>query len=468
MIRLASCMMIASCLILVGSLARSLAAQDEGLEGAVDYQPSSDQQACGECCHDCGTCGSCCWWSQPALTGDWFGYRSCLQESGITFAGRSTHLGFGVDGGITNPVVPVLGAGDTFEYTGRGEYDLLFDTEKFGGLPMGRLLFRMEHWYGEYGNVSLRTGALPPAVFPAALPPVPEGNGDLYMTNLVLTQPLSERLVVFIGKKDVLGAADQDDFAGGDGTDQFLNQALIANPAFLLGLPYTSFTAGIAMPREWGMMSAFVYDAKDRTRDFLRLDDLFAQGAIFGGEVKVNTNFLGRPGEQHLGGMWKHVDLTDLQFNEPPPGQYPEPVVPGFPTLDDSWTVYYGFDQYLVQFSDQPKQGWGVFGRASVSDGNPTPLRYFLSAGVGGDSQLRCGKADRWGIGWYYVGASNEFGPLPQFLFAPRDGTGVELYYNFQINPWLNVTPDVQFIRPDASAIADDAFVYGLRVNCVL
>lgn len=288
------------------------------------------------------------------------------------------------------------------------------------------------------------------------------------MSNFVITQPLSEQLVMYGGKKDVLGAADQDEFAGGDGTEQFVNQALIANPAFLLGLPYTGFVVGAAMPKSWGMISVFAYDPKDRTQDFFNLGDLFAQGVFLGGEVKVITKFFGMNGEHHLGGMWKHVDLTDLRFNEPPPGVYPEPVVPGFPTLPDSYTIYYGFDQYLVEFCEGPQKGWGVFGRASISDGNPTPLRYFLSAGVGGDSQLRCGKNDKWGIGWYYVGASNEFGPIPQALFGPRDGSGVELFYNFQINPWLNITPDLQYIHPEAGAIADDAFIYGLRVNMIL
>jgi porin len=163
--------------------------------------------------------------------------------------------------------------------------------------------------------------------------------------------------------------------------------------------------------------------------------------------------------------MWKHVALTDLRFNEPPPGVYPEPVVPGFPTLDDSYTIFFGGDQYLVQYSGEEKRGFGIFSRASISDGNPTPLRYFLSAGIGGYSPLAHQRGDTFGIGWYYVGASNEFGPIPQAVFGPRDGTGVECFYNVQVNPWLNVTPDIQFLKPEASAIADEAIVYGFRVN---
>ena len=229
------------------------------------------------CCSPCGP-GGCessayCqndWgiWTRPTLTGDWGGLRTGLQESGITFAGRSTHFGFGVAGGINAPPPPSLGLGDAFKYTGRGEYDLIFDLEKFGGLPHGSLLVRAEHWYGEYGNVSLNTGSFAPAVFPAATPAAPNDPGVPYITNFLFTQPLSEELVVFAGKKDVLGAADQDEFSGGDGTEQFVNQALVANPAFLLGLPYTSFTTGIVMPRKWGVMSAYVYDPQDRTRDF--------------------------------------------------------------------------------------------------------------------------------------------------------------------------------------------------------
>ena len=442
---------------------------------AISASARAEDPACDIPCDACepspfascfDTDGFC---NQPTLTGDWFGLRPSLKDSGVTFAGRSTHFAFGVDGGVTAPFVPPpLGRGDDFSYTGRGEYDLVVDLEKFGGLPHGSLLVRLEHWYGEYGNVSFKTGSFSPAVFPAALPPATDEAGRLYMTNFVVTQPLSKNFVVFGGKKDVLGAADQDVFSGGDGTEQFVNQALIANPAFLLGLPYTGFVLGAASPQEWGMVSGFVYDPKDRTRDFFDLGDLFAQGVIVGGEIKVNTRFFDKKGEQHVGGMWKHVDLTDLRFNEPPPGVYPEPTVPGFPTLPDSWTLYYGFDQYLVEFSGQPDRGWGLFGRASISDGNPTPVRYFLSAGLGGDSNLRSGKKDKWGIGWYYLGASNEFGPIPQFLFGPQDGTGVELFYNFQVTPWINVTPDVQFLRPEAGGIAENSVVYGLRVNVTL
>lgn len=429
---------------------------------------------CGEGCTD-STSDRCC--DQRFMTGNWGGFRSSLQESGVSFRGTVTQFGFGVAGGTNNPAVPApLGLGDTFEYTGRGEYDLLFDLEKFGGLPHGKLLVGSQHWWGQYGNVSLNTGAFPPAVFPAALPTEAGKPGDLFLTDFLFTQPLSEDLVVFAGKKNVIGAADQDIFAGGDGTDQFINQAFVANPAFLLAMPYSSFTAGIALPQEWGMISTYVFDPTDRTNNGLNLDGLFRKGIIVGGEVKVKTNFFDKPGEHHVGGIWKHLDQFDLTKTPPPPSDYPyPPIPPGTPTVRNGYTIYYGFDQYLRVYPGQrrsalpvkPPRGIGVFGRASISDNNPTPFAFFLSAGIAGDSRLGSDRGDTFGAAWYYTGMSNKFGPIVRTAFGPQDGQGVELYYKFQLTPWLAITPDVQFIQPELTRFTsgDDAFVYGLRVN---
>ena len=386
------------------------------------------------------------------------------------FRGTVTQFAFGIDGGINVPLSPPFGQGDTFKYTGRGEYDFIVDLEKFGGMPHGTLLVGVQHWWGDFGNVSLNSGAITPPIFPAYLPPVPNDEGVPMITDFLVTQPLSEKLVVFAGKKNVVGAADQDIFAGGDGTDQFMNQALITNPAFLLALPYSSFTAGVAMPQQWGMVSAFVLDPQERTKDFFRLKDLFSQGIIMGGEVKVDTNFFCMPGEHHVGGIWKHRDAFDLRTNAPDPTYPIPPPQPGDTTLKDAYTIYWGFDQYLVLYSDEPRRGWGLFGRASISDANPTPIEYFLSAGIGGDSPLGCHRGDTFGVGWYYNGMSNEFGPIPTAVFGPRDGTGVEVFYNIQVTPWLNITPDVQYVRPAISNFTsgDDAFIYGLRVNMKL
>ena len=456
-------------LVIAWALSLPAAAQDAASKPKLYLEPTSVCGGTPPANNDCGNARasetSSNFWNRETLTGDWFGARSFLEDSGVTFAARVTHFGFGVAGGVDRPVPPPLGQGDSLAYTGRGEYDLILDLDKLVGLPHGRLLVRAEHWFGQFGNVALRVGSFAPAVFPAALPPRPNDPGMPYLTNFLYTQPLSKKLVLLLGKRDVVGAHDQDAFAGGDGTAQFINQALIANPSFLLGLPYSSITAGAVSPQDWGRFSLFVWDAKDRTAEFFDFDTLFSKGVIVTGEVQVDTHFFGLPGQQHVGLIWGNRPLTDLRFGEPPPGEYPEPTLPGLPTLPSFYTLYHGWDQYFSSSSEGPNRGWGVFGRASISDGNPTPLRYFVSLGIGGDSPFGGERGDTFGIGWYFTGASTAFGPVPRLLFGPRNGTGVEIFYNFQVTPWLNITPDIQFISPGAGAIANDAFVYGLRVN---
>lgn len=417
---------------------------------------------------EAAACLFCDLWTRPTLTGDWGGYRSRLQELGLTFGGSVTQFGFGVRGGISAPVPPPLSQGDRFAYTGRGQYDMGVDLEKFGGLPKGRLVVTAEHWWGDYGNVSLSTGAGAPAVFGAALPPAPNNPGTPYLTNFYLVQPLAQNLVVFAGKKVLVGEMDQDRFAGGNGTQQFMNQALVANPAFLVGLPYTSFITGVVSPQEWGRMVVTVRDPQDRTTDTVGLSNLFSKGAIVSGEVRFKTNFFGLPGDQHVGGVWKRFDQQNLNSLLSPPPEYPATGGSSSQTLSQGYTVFYGFDQFVVRYADDEERGWGFFGRASLSDGNPTPVRYFLSGGIAGDSPFKWNRGDKFGLGWYYVGASTEFGPVPQALFAPRNGTGVELFYSVQVTPWLNVTPDLQYIKPGLSRLADEAFVFGVRVNMIL
>ena len=114
-----------------------------------------DALGCGSC-----SCSHQSCWTRPTLTGDWLGLRSHLKDSGVIFRGNSTHFAFGVSGGINVPVPAPFGQGDTFKYTGRGEYDWIFDLEKFGGMPKGKLLVGLQHWYGEFGNVSLTAARL--------------------------------------------------------------------------------------------------------------------------------------------------------------------------------------------------------------------------------------------------------------------------------------------------------------------
>ena len=433
------------------------------------------------------SCACNCLRCRDRLTGDWCGYRSCLQENGIAYRGRVTQFFFGVGGGVNPPVAPPfaqlgIGGGDTFEYTGNSRHDFLISLDKFGGLPHSKFVVTMENVWGRWGNVSFETGGLSPAVFNAALPVDPAAHGDLYCTNFMLLQPLSEQFIVTVGKTRTIGVADNNIFAGGDGSDQFINQTFVANPLMVPSIPLSTFVVGAVMPQQWGNVALSIMDPIERSREFMDFGSLFENGAIMFGQVQVDTNFFGMPGEQHVGGFYKNVDLLDLTFTPlPPTYPYPPapPGVPQFLTRSETYAIFYGFDQYVVTYGPPDArgntEGWGVFGRASIADdatGNPNWGAWHVSAGIGGSSPLRCrrGKGDRFGIGYAYTATSTEFGAIPQALFAPRDAQIIEAYYRYQLTPAIEVTPDIQWIHGMLGGLTggDGAIVAGIRLNMKL
>jgi len=99
---------------------------------------------------------------------------------------------------------------------------------------------------------------------------------------------------------------------------------------------------------------------------------------------------------------------------------------------------------------------------AGISDGNPNPIEWTLSFGVGGQSQLAGREDDSFGIGWYYLGISDEFGPLLANLID--DGQGVEMYYEIAMTEALRLALDLQVVDPNFVA-ADTAVVPGIRAR---
>ena len=293
---------------------------------------------------------TCC--TRPQFLGDCLGLRSYAQQNcGITYRGRITQFFFGVEGGINVPLPPglPLGQGDTFDYTGTARHDFLVDMERYGGCKASKLIVTLDQIWGRYGNVSFSSGAIAP-IFNAFIPVDFDAQAVPRVTNFFYLQPLSEGLILGVGKKRLPDIADQDIFAGGDGSDGFLNQKMLANPHLLAVVPVTSFAVTAVMPRKWGGLAVTVIDPLDRSTEFMEFGSLYSTGMILISEIKAKTNFFCKPGEHHVGGIWKSVDLPDLRFfPQPPTYPYP-PAPPGIPSISDTYVLYYGFDQYVSVF----------------------------------------------------------------------------------------------------------------------
>jgi len=71
---------------------------------------------------------------------------------------------------------------------------------------------------------------------------------------------------------------------------------------------------------------------------------------------------------------------------------------------------------------------------------------------------------DRMGVAGWVNGLSNNFRFDVSPVVAIRDYTwGVELYYNVELNKWLHLTPDLQFVKNERAG-DDLAVIPGIRL----
>ncbi len=392
----------------------------------------------------CGHCGAAC---GCPLFAKYAGMKASLAESGIVLQNNLTQFYMGNTSG---------GLDREFRYAGHGDYLMNADFGKLGVQEGLFLQVRAEHRFGE--SLGGSTGAFLPSNVAADLPV--SNSEDLYVTNFLITQALSEKFVLFAGKLDTLDG-DVNAFAHGRGVRQFSNLAFVATPLALRAVPYSTLGCGCAFLLDGQPWLKFgVLNATDTTRT-VGFDELFAEGVVLNSELRVPTNFFGKPGHQLFGGTWSSREFVSL-------GQDPRIILPDIPiaTQQGSWSAYWNTDQYLVTDDCDPTHGWGYFARAGIADKQTNPLSYFLSAGLGGSSPLASRGQDSFGVGYYYSGTSEDIGPLLAIALGSTigDGQGVEMFYNVAVSPMLTITPDLQVISP-ARENVDTALVAGLRMN---
>ncbi len=383
---------------------------------------------------------------QSWMNGEESQLRKRIAESGITSTNNLTSFYYGnTRGGLERD----------FKFGGHGDYKLNFDINKLGG-PQGQFLqIRAEHRYGE--SLAESTGTFLPPNLAADLPTTE--SRDLYITNFLFTQALSESFAIYAGKLDTLDG-DDNAFAHGRGISQFSNAAFVVNPIGLRTIAYSTLGTGFVILHEGETIFNFlVLNARD-TVETDGLSELFADGVVLAPELRIPTNFFGMKGHQLFGAVWSSRDYASLD-------QSPLSLIPGVPIArqSGSWAATYNFDQYLFMDPCDEEKGWGVFGRGGIADRHTNPIHYFLSFGIGGNSPLfgRCN--DTFGIGWFYSGTSKEVAPfLAAALGGLGDGHGTELYYNAAVSKRLAITLDTQILSPARTSV-DTVLITGLRAN---
>jgi len=383
----------------------------------------------------------------PQLSGTWWGVRPCLAESGITLEADNTCFYFGNAAG---------GINQDFDFSGHGDYALLFDGGKLGVQEGLFLKIKAEHRYGE--TLVDDVGSFFSPTLASELPVA--GSESVYLTNFILTQMLSETCGVFAGKMDTLGG-DMNAFAHGRGKTQFSNLAFVFNPITAATVPYSTLGAGFFLLNEGEQTLAVSILNSQDTTGTSGFGQLFNDGVLLSASLRLPTSFFDLPGHQLIGGTWNNRTYNSIGDAYV---QYPDIIIP---TERGSWSIYWNCDQYLVVDADDPLHGWGLFGRAGVADDGTNPLAWFLSFGLGGNSPLESRPADTFGIGWYYAGTSSQIGTIMTATLGPiSNGQGVELFYNYELTPAIRLTPDLQVLVP-ARETVDPSLIVGLRAQVI-
>ena len=398
-------------------------------------------------------------WSRPRLTGDWGGLRDQLGKKGVE-----------LDVDVLSTPMDVLSGGRN---TGGNvwtnlDYTLNIDTGKLGLWPGGFLKLSADTGFG--GNVHRNSGAIVP-VYTAALLPAPNDHTTA-LTNATFMQFLSEKFGLVLGKFNLFDAGEQEFY--GNYRTQFLNAAFTF-PMTLEQLPLSAFGGGvIALPTQGINLSVLALDPNG-TPTSNDVGNAFDSGVMLVGSGQVTIKPFELVGHQNFGFSWSNKDrfsldqdpsnlavlLLQTQFPRlADPGPileeilarfFPGLLVPAVPAnrKSSTWSVNYGFDQYLWQPEGDDKHGIGVFFSFGASDGNPNPIKYAFLAGIGGKG-VPGRTDDSYGLGFSRTQFSSAFVPFlrQQLNLGLRHEDAMEMYYNLAITGWLNATADLQIINP--------------------
>ncbi len=399
------------------------------------------------------------YWERPRLTGSWDGGRDELGRRGVVVDVDWLQVPQGVVSG---------GRDRNAEYGGLFEYTLNADSQKLGLWPGAFLKVQGMSSYGR--NVDKASGALLPPNFISILPEGPNVTG---LMNLSFMQFLSPKFGVLVGKLSGLGG-DDNAFAH-DYHSQFLNSGLNLNMALAM-FPFTSYGGGfVFVPWDGAIFTAMVLDP-DGTAKNNDISEAFSEGVNVNAEGRVTVKPFGLVGHQLVGFGWsdkKRISLEQdpsniarmLVFSSFPrlanPGPilrrilerfFPQLLVPVEPpkTTNNTWAVYYNFDQYLWSPESHPDRGIGLFFRFGITDGVANPIKYTYNAGLSGNGIIPGRPNDNFGVGWSRVSFSSKLVPLlrDRLRLGLEQEDAIEMYYNASVTKWLGATLDLQIIDP--------------------
>lgn len=405
--------------------------------------------------------------TRPRLTGDWGGVRDEMAKKGVELDANMFLLPGGVVSGGRN-----TGA----EFWGNVDYTLNIDTEKLGLWPGGFFKFEGVSSFGN--SLYDQAGAIVPSNMANLYPEFNQASSGLMQASY--TQFLSTQFGVTMGKMNLFEFTPTEFY--GDYRTQFMNTGLNFSTSLAMA-PMSAYGGGMLfLPTKYITLMALALDAGGSPTDD-NISNAFKEGTTVLSAANIKIKPFGLVGHQSVTGLWS--DKSRYSLDQDPanlgrmlleeryprlgnPGpilyrilerRFPQLLVPAQPAnrKNNTWSIIYSFDQYLWQPEGDSKHGVGLFFSFGATDGNPNPVQYSYTMGIGGKG-VPGRPNDSFGIGWARTQFSNQFVPL----LRDRLGLGldhedaIEMYYTAAITPWLNVSPDLQIINSGLNKYLND------------
>ncbi|MFA5346064.1 MAG: carbohydrate porin [Candidatus Omnitrophota bacterium] len=403
------------------------------------------------------------WLTREYLTGNWFGFRDKLADSGITFA--SSYV---VDI-LNNPV------GGKRENRVRYDSSLGLDLNA----DLGKLM-DFEGWQFHIAGVYRQGRNLSKDIGNRFVVSSIYGSEQFRLYSLYLDKALMDgRLSFRFGR---LGAGD--DFASSPLYWNFVNNAIDGNPISIpINIPFTAYPTAT-----WAALVKYkitpevlsktgIYNGDDRVGDnkYHGMDFSFRsdKGVMLLQEFSYLLNQAegsrGLPGNYKIGGIYDTGKFEDFYKDE----NGNSAAVTGLPKRKHRGT--YGFylhgDQMVYREGGQDsKQGLTVFTVFTFAPPDVNEFSFFVDGGLVYTGLIPKRDKDVTSLGFAYgkwsedlANYQNDSGQDPQ-----KFEVMMELNYKFMVSPCLYLQPVTQYIfNPGGARNIDDALVVGTRVGVI-
>jgi porin len=398
---------------------------------------------------------------RSTLFGDPGGNRHWLYKRGVALDLGVTQVYQGVTAG---------GRDKEWKYSAMADFFLSLDTQRLDLWPAGLLVVHGKSKAGR--SVSFAAGTLSPVNDPYSTPDLSE-KSETFLEEYYILQGLTGNLWFLAGRVLVANYIDNNRFAH-DAQTQFMNTAL--RNTLLLGVLTDAWsTHGIALCYQATpniSLSPFLLSSNDKDGVWGSPGGLFSEYSA-GIVASLHWKIGSLPGEAFPSFGYNSKDV--LALDNPDLGRS---ILLGLdpPHKNDNWLVGFSADQYFYMPKkasgptvhtagfEKTSEGIGVFFRLYYAPEDRNFYDTFMSGGIGGRGVIPSRPLDRYGLGFYALIESDDLKNQPVLSGAYRAEYGWEVFYNFAITPWLQFTPDFQYIRSGQTGV-NHVGVFGMRLQ---